>query len=482
MEKQQQKQFYFRLTPYYQDIWEKLSKLISKQFESIDDLIHTLQDINYQIIPQFYQSQIKNLKINKYHFPKQGEYFPYQSLRASIEFLQKKYNINFLKDLLPQIQKSALNSQHLFKDINYEILILKADSQQTLSLSKQQTLSINSLAFFNSLLDVHNLAYFHKEKYDDQIQIGILSFEQLYVRQLTTSEAQERIKCLLYYFYESFKINENQKIQYHRLVLDNPPKWDQIDEPISIQVNIQTQGMEESDAFYQVDFANKYLQIHQNIPSLTQEEVIFTIRPDIYPVLLISDMLNDNEAIIIEGARMFCNYTGYSSSFRFSGPSPYLKLKDISAIIAIDALVSSSVVQKQCEKNKVFRELNKAYIGFKGIKPQNQIYNLKQNTISTGGWGCGVFGGNQYLKFLQQLIAAQLAKKDLVYSAYKDKDRQKQFEQIYSQIIKNKINTKQLLDIILNFANQTYVYNFPANEKKEKNENFYDYLQKQLRK
>lgn len=56
--------------------------------------------------------------------------------------------------------------------------------------------------------------------------------------------------------------------------------------------------MEESDAFYQVDFANKYLQIHQNIPSLTQEEVIFTIRPDIYPALLISDMLNDNEVNI----------------------------------------------------------------------------------------------------------------------------------------------------------------------------------------
>ena len=33
----------------------------------------------------------------------------------------------------------------------------------------------------------------------------------------------------------------------------------------------------------------------------------------------------------------------------------------------------------------------------------------EEKTISTGNWGCGVFGGDHELKFLQQWIAASFA-------------------------------------------------------------------------
>lgn len=35
--------------------------------------------------------------------------------------------------------------------------------------------------------------------------------------------------------------------------------------------------------------------------------------------------------------------------------------------------------------------------------------------FSTGNWGCGSFGGDLQLKFLQQLLSASLAQVDLVY-------------------------------------------------------------------
>ena len=37
----------------------------------------------------------------------------------------------------------------------------------------------------------------------------------------------------------------------------------------------------------------------------------------------------------------------------------------------------------------------------------------------TGGWGCGAFGGDWWLKFLQQAIAGSLAGKRLQFSTFK---------------------------------------------------------------
>ena len=44
------------------------------------------------------------------------------------------------------------------------------------------------------------------------------------------------------------------------------------------------------------------------------------------------------------------------------------------------------------------REMDKAFVGFVGAE-----------SISTGGWGCGQFGGDPALKFAQQLLAASAA-------------------------------------------------------------------------
>ena len=63
------------------------------------------------------------------------------------------------------------------------------------------------------------------------------------------------------------------------------------------------------------------------------------------------------------------------------------------SIIAIDALVNASGIQQFL--NPAFtRDLNKAYIGF----------SVNSNgVVATGNWGCGAFGGDQYLKAFQQM-------------------------------------------------------------------------------
>ena len=59
------------------------------------------------------------------------------------------------------------------------------------------------------------------------------------------------------------------------------------------------------------------------------------------------------------------------------------------------------------EKEDIKRDIHKAYVGFNLVN-HDQINNVTK-TIATGNWGCGAFGGNHQLKFIQQWIAASFA-------------------------------------------------------------------------
>ena len=71
-------------------------------------------------------------------------------------------------------------------------------------------------------------------------------------------------------------------------------------------------------------------------------------------------------------------------------------------IIAIDALCVEYSYQFQEEA--MLREINKAVAGF-------QLCLDNKEGIASGKWGCGVFGGDPYLKSILQWIAASLVGK-----------------------------------------------------------------------
>lgn len=52
---------------------------------------------------------------------------------------------------------------------------------------------------------------------------------------------------------------------------------------------------------------------------MTQEEVRFSINPELTVSLLFTEELNDNEVLVITGSEQFNNYTGYSQTFKFAG-------------------------------------------------------------------------------------------------------------------------------------------------------------------
>ena len=71
-------------------------------------------------------------------------------------------------------------------------------------------------------------------------------------------------------------------------------------------------------------------------------------------------------------------------------------------ILAIDAYPCHGTYK--FSEEGILREINKSYAGFRLCRDD-------QVGLASGKWGCGVFGGNPFLKSIEQWISASLAKK-----------------------------------------------------------------------
>ena len=142
------------------------------------------------------------------------------------------------------------------------------------------------------------------------------------------STETEKLKCLLTYFFtmhKRFLTNKNQwasrNIQFVRKVTKNINLHDmliQSHKPL-LPVNIKFDGkIEESNKTLQSDFANAHIGGGVLRHGSVQEEIRFTISPECLISVLICEKMNDNESIVIIGAERFCNYSGYSRTFKFT--------------------------------------------------------------------------------------------------------------------------------------------------------------------
>ena len=174
--------------------------------------------------------------------------------------------------------------------------------------------------------------------------------------------------------------------------------------------------------------------------------------------------MDDNDAIGIYNTIQYSDYKGYGFKFTYNG----CLIKDNSQkkthrIIAIDAIAvshSSSYIKGNSFLNDIKilnRDIHKAYVGF-------SLANLDKNlskTIATGNWGCGVFGGNHELKFIQQWIAASFAGVERL-DYYTFGDKQTKPIEAYYKAIKEKYKTAQnLYDalILVSTVNENYINN-----------------------
>lgn len=94
-----------------------------------------------------------------------------------------------------------------------------------------------------------------------------------------------------------------------------------------------------------------------------QEEIRFLICPELLVTMLVTEMLDDTEALIVTGVERYSVYKGYSTTFTWKGNYVDRTPRDSSgrrmtSVVAIDALFFKSASQ-QFQTSSIIRELNK---------------------------------------------------------------------------------------------------------------------------
>ncbi|CAN1827410.1 Poly(ADP-ribose) glycohydrolase 1 [Linum perenne] len=273
---------------------------------------------------------------------------------------------------------------------------------------------------------------------------------------------------------------------------------------------------DQSDGALEVDFANKRLGGGALRRGCVQEEIRFMINPELIAGILFLTCMEDNEAIEIVGAERFSNYTGYASSFRFSGDHVYQTgfdscMRRKTRIVAIDALCNPRT--RQFEIDNLLRETNKAFCGFSaplkcvnnGVKGDqcggdaivsNVIStNMLQSDelpstssdvemndadcgsqevksldgkgnrhldreemvgIATGNWGCGAFGGDPELKAMIQWLAASQASRPSIFYYTFGIEALQNLDKVVEWIVSHEWVVGELWDMVVEYSSQRY--------------------------
>ena len=235
------------------------------------------------------------------------------------------------------------------------------------------------------------------------------------------------------------------------------PSWSSSDQNLAC-LHLSTEGKIETEGagFLQADFANEYIGGGVLRSGLVQEEIRFTICPELIATMLFSERLSASESIGVYGVEQFSLYSGYGDSFRFEGRMKDSTDRDTSGrrltyVVAMDAIRFSGDKELQFRTDKVVRELNKAFVAYGGWNSRE----VRLPAVATGNWGCGAFGGDPRLKLLIQLMAASKAGRDLAYFTFGNEELMSEGGRVYSRLVENGVTVGQLFRSIASFNNSS---------------------------
>ncbi|CAD8194442.1 unnamed protein product [Paramecium octaurelia] len=234
---------------------------------------------------------------------------------------------------------------------------------------------------------------------------GFYLIDMAYIKQTKSHLCQQKLKCFKHYI-KTFYLNQDS-IKDQQLVFSKNSitkeqfvkNFDQTNNQI-IDFEFTQLKNEDHKNSTVVDFADENIGgLVLDTWNCAQEEVIMLIYPEAITCMLFIPKMKETEAVLIENLKKYSNYTGYEKTF-VSFPNE--DIRDSYNVLAIDA--KPFYRDDQFTKDNIYRELLKCYAGF-----ELSLKNQPNCDISTGRWGCGIFGGNIYLKALIQLLSFAVA-------------------------------------------------------------------------
>lgn len=353
----------------------------------------------------------------------------------------------FFNHLLPKIIRLALRLPII---VQCGIPLLKQGQNRSISLTQLQVACLLANAFLCTFPRRNTTK--RKSEYSTFPDIN---FNRLF--QSRGQSAIEKIRCICHYFKRVCSHTPTGVVTFIRrsMSLTELPNWSHIEAPLAVTpLHITSCGTIEDQGrgLLQVDFANKFVGGGVLGHGCVQEEIRFSVCPELLISMLFTECLRPTEALIMVGCEMYSKYKGYSNSFVWDGnyedntPFDSSRRKSVH-IVAIDALPFAKP-SHQYREDLMLRELNKAYVGF--FHPLDTI----APGVASGNWGCGAFGGDATLKALLQLMACTVAKRPLVYFTFGDKKLRDSVHQIHTFFIENNVTVKELWRYLKKFQEQ----------------------------
>ncbi|XP_048636751.1 poly(ADP-ribose) glycohydrolase 1-like, partial [Brassica napus] len=337
-----------------------------------------------------------------------------------IKLFQSTSWIEFLTRFPSLLELHYLNSENIINGVETGLRVLGSNKAGIVFHSQELIGALLSCSFF-CLFPV-----------DDRSSNSLpnINFDKLFGSLISTgrNEHQEnKIRCIAHYFQRISSCIPPGFVSFERKILSLEQDHSGLEafpdegfwstSTVNLcPVEVHTCGLIEDQSVeaLEVDFANKYLGGGALRKGCVQEEIRFMINPELIAGMLFLPAMEVSEAIEVVGAERFSHYTGYSSSFRFSGDYVDTKERDVfgrrkTRIIAIDALRHPGISQYKPEC--LLREANKALCGFLHVCKKDCIDHEDGVGVATGNWGCGAYGGDAEVKSLLQWIAVSQARR-----------------------------------------------------------------------
>jgi len=307
---------------------------------------------------------------------------------------------NYIERLVPVICNSALKLPTLFPTKHLEML--QRGQPSCVSLSRDQVSCLVANMFLCTFLPCTHLKRRHRGHFvGDRAPTGPLTFVYWHLNQSGATETY--LESLMNYFTEVAATDdlEERNILYKRVVeqTGRMGDWHPREGAGKKIVRIEPflEGRIGDEERIEMDFANENVGFGT---TATQEELILGTSPETCPIVLFNETLDDNEAIVIVGAKKYGDYSGYGRTVRYEGSFPQEWTWSARTIIAIDAVPGPGNLSRQLTDNVMDREIRKAVAGFSAARGA---------VVATGHWGCGAFGGDMEVKCLVQILAASMA-------------------------------------------------------------------------
>ena len=187
--------------------------------------------------------------------------------------------------------------------------------------------------------------------------------------------------------------------------------------------------------------------------------------------------MGEEEVVVAEGVKKFSNHSGYMATFKCAGACSDARTF---RVLTMDAKNYNSKLQRapddpehglkvnyaeQFSSANVQRDVNKAAAAFQGCED-----------VSTGKWGCGIFRGNLYLKFLTQLLAAsQVGVQNLSFTTYCQPQEAAQCAELHAALKRSGVSPEDLSTFLLSLSKK-----FTMSAESEDDTVFFDFVMKWL--